>query len=338
MRADCYNHLQGRRMPCPNLTMKTMRSFFWLACAPVFIWMAGCSAQAGPTTAAPAPELTPYHTLTPVILPKLPTATIPPTQAPSPTPTQIIYTIARNDTLSGIAKRFGVSLEALLAANPGMIPQALAVGQTITIPPAGQDTTAGIMPTPEPVDFGPVYCQPTGGGTACFITVHNPGPEALENISVQVTLMDGNGQPLGNQPAALPLDILPASRSLPAEVFFSGITNGVTATAQLLTSVRLAAGDGRYLKTDIQNLLVSIAWNGLSANVEGELLLPETEKPAASHWLVAVAYDAGERIVAYRRVEWNKTLQAGASQHFVLPVYSLGPQIKRVEVLVQARP
>ena len=282
-----------------------------------------------------APELVPYNTRTPVVIAS---ATLAPSQAPVPTPTPFLYKIVQNDTLSGIAKRFGVSLEALLDANPGMIPQALAVGQTITIPPVSQAAGPEYLSTPVPANIGLNYCQPTGGGSACFIAVQNPYPEALEDITLKVSLVDENGRSLAEQETSLPLNALPAGRTLPAEVFFSGVTGPTSATVQLVTSIRLAPEDKRYLNTEIQNLMVSIAWNGLSANLGGSVLLPTTEKPAASIWLAAVAYDANERIVGYSRLEWSDIIQPGTSRAFNLTVYSLGPEIQRVEVLVEARP
>ena len=45
-----------------------------------------------------------------------------------------VYTIQSGDTLSKVAKQFGVSLNALLAANPSVNPRALQIGQKIVIP------------------------------------------------------------------------------------------------------------------------------------------------------------------------------------------------------------
>lgn len=44
------------------------------------------------------------------------------------------YTVARGDTLSAIASRNGVSLANLMAANPGVAPRNLQVGERIAIP------------------------------------------------------------------------------------------------------------------------------------------------------------------------------------------------------------
>jgi LysM repeat protein len=49
-------------------------------------------------------------------------------------PEEGIYAIQSGDTLSAIAKRFGVSLNALLAANPTVNPRGLQIGQKIVIP------------------------------------------------------------------------------------------------------------------------------------------------------------------------------------------------------------
>jgi LysM repeat protein len=55
---------------------------------------------------------------------------------PPPAPMGQEYSIARGDTLSGIAPKFGVSVKALLDANPGINPSRLQIGQVIRIPVA----------------------------------------------------------------------------------------------------------------------------------------------------------------------------------------------------------
>ena len=44
------------------------------------------------------------------------------------------YVVRDGDTLYDIARNFGVSLEALQAANPGVVPSALSIGQSLVIP------------------------------------------------------------------------------------------------------------------------------------------------------------------------------------------------------------
>lgn len=71
-----------------------------------------------------------------------------PTPVP-PTPTPVVYTVQRGDTPQRIADKFGISVDALLAANPGINPRALQIGQTLTIPPR-QGANGEPLPTPTP--------------------------------------------------------------------------------------------------------------------------------------------------------------------------------------------
>ncbi|HEX9076303.1 MAG TPA: LysM peptidoglycan-binding domain-containing protein [Anaerolineae bacterium] len=67
------------------------------------------------------------------------------TQAPVATGSATTYTVQWGDWLNKIAGRFGVSTQAILAANPGLNPNYIYPGQVINIPAAGQP---GAPPTP----------------------------------------------------------------------------------------------------------------------------------------------------------------------------------------------
>lgn len=45
------------------------------------------------------------------------------------------HTVAAGDTLAGIARKTGVGVDALKAANPGVAPNKLRIGQTLNLPP-----------------------------------------------------------------------------------------------------------------------------------------------------------------------------------------------------------
>ena len=56
-----------------------------------------------------------------------------PTEVPAATP--IVYTIKKGDTLLKVAKAHGITIEALMAANPAIKnPNKISEGQQITIP------------------------------------------------------------------------------------------------------------------------------------------------------------------------------------------------------------
>jgi uncharacterized protein YkwD len=59
---------------------------------------------------------------------------IPPNEGVSQGVPIILYELEANDTLLGIAARFGSSVKDILAVNPDLIPSALQAGQTVAIP------------------------------------------------------------------------------------------------------------------------------------------------------------------------------------------------------------
>lgn len=66
----------------------------------------------------------------------LPTPTIT-TQTPIPSPApaaQRTHKVEARETLSSIARKYNVKLEALMAANPGLNPTRMQIGQTINVP------------------------------------------------------------------------------------------------------------------------------------------------------------------------------------------------------------
>lgn len=81
-------------------------------------------------TTAPKPTPTPTPTPTPA-----------PTQNPAPTTPQEspkIVTVAAGDTLSSIARANNTTLAAIMAANPGIAPERIQVGQKIRLTPGAQ--------------------------------------------------------------------------------------------------------------------------------------------------------------------------------------------------------
>jgi len=79
--------------------------------------------------------------------PSVGVATAPPTQAPTTTTLgPINYQVRRGDTLTAIARRFGVSIDTIVSANHLSNQDSLAEGQILRIPPAPPVTLA-VTPT-----------------------------------------------------------------------------------------------------------------------------------------------------------------------------------------------
>jgi len=93
----------------------------------------------------PTATLKPTVTLAPTMTPSIPalkptvtlvpTSTLLPTLTPTPIPTPkvITYTVQAGDTLSGIAKVYGVTVEAIVAAND-LESDTIYIGQELVIP------------------------------------------------------------------------------------------------------------------------------------------------------------------------------------------------------------
>ena len=79
-------------------------------------------------------------------------ASVAPTPTPAPTP--FVYTVRHGDTLSKIAKRFGLTIDQIVQANAALIkdPNKIAEGQQLNIPtPPPSDVPAGsASPAPSP--------------------------------------------------------------------------------------------------------------------------------------------------------------------------------------------
>ncbi|HVM72076.1 MAG TPA: LysM domain-containing protein [Anaerolineales bacterium] len=304
-----------------------------LICLILLLSLAAC--QPPPTATPVAGTAVPYQTLAPT---QTPTVIPPLTEVYLPTPTTYTYTVAQGDTFSSIAQKTGVSVAALQAANPGVSATALSVGTKLVIPAGGQ-SAAEPTPTAAALAVQQARCWPEGsGGLWCFALVQNNYAETIEDISAQFTLLGSDGQPISSQSAYGLLDILPAGAALPLAVHFAGPVQADAALrVQVLTAIRLLPGDTRYLPVSLENTLVSVGADGLTASVSGQIVLTGTGT-ANTLWVLASAYDAAGNVVGVRRWGLASALTAGAPASFDFLVSSLGPAIARVEFLVEARP
>lgn len=84
--------------------------------------------------ATPGAAATPGPTAEPTLRPTTrPTPSAIPT--PTPIPTPLIHVVARGETLTSIAARYGVTVEAIQEANQILDPGLIVIGQRLVIPP-----------------------------------------------------------------------------------------------------------------------------------------------------------------------------------------------------------
>ena len=114
------------------------------------------------------------------------------------------YTIVAGDTLYSLARRFGTTVEAITAVNPGIIPEMLRIGQVICIPGAGTPMpvpTPMPMPTPTPM---PTTCPPGSStymvqaGDTYYSIARRYGLTAAELMAANPTV-PANGLMIGMQ-------------------------------------------------------------------------------------------------------------------------------------------
>ncbi|HBG74080.1 MAG: hypothetical protein A2X25_08210 [Chloroflexi bacterium GWB2_49_20] len=276
----------------------------------------------------PTSTLRPYATTSPI--PPLATVIL-------PTATPILYTVVLKDTLTGIARKFNITLEDLLAANPSVGSRALTVGQVLTIPPA-QETSSVPTAIPLPVTIQQTQCYPSQDGSLwCLVLLKNEYAETIQNLSVVINLQDSSGKIISSQPAYAPLDLLPSGKSVAIGALFPAPNpDGYRSQAQLLSASRLASTDTRYPPIHLQSSLVQVDWRGLSARVSGQAKLNPQSGDASRVWILGVAYDKSGNVIGFRRWESNKPLSPIDVLSFDFLIASLGPEIDHVELLVEA--
>lgn len=316
---------------CYNPSVNSIKALIICAFVAGF-FIAGCAPQAGQPDASSTPTLALilYQTVTPP--PALETGG----GQPLPTSTPFIYVVVPNDTFFSIAANLNIDLNALLAANPDVNPSVLLPGMELVIPADAQVSLGTAVPTiaPVPVELREPVCYSSAAKELwCFVLAINSGDRTIENLTGVVQLTSANGDVLTSIEVVAPLDILAAGAQMPLVAYLQEMPDDwVSATAQLFTAYWLPENEAHYIEIEA----LDFDWDPiddakLGAYVQGQIDLKGNIQPQ-SVWVLGVAYDASGNVVGVRRWESEGELV------FDFWVYSLGPQISDVRVLVEARP
>jgi LysM repeat protein len=314
--------------------MKRFRPVIFL----LIILLTGCD-SANPTATVtpthPAATFVPYLTSTP--LPSLDIHSMgTSTPLPTPTATPLIHTVGQDELGSSIALRYGVTLAALQAANPGVDLNFLKEGSTLVIPASDASANpAASTPTPESVSVSIPVCYPTADqGAWCFLDVLNSRDLDLGSITAEITVSGANGENVNNAKSALLLDLLPAGTQLPIAIHFDGpFSLPLSASGQILTALPQPAQSSGIVQAVVSNS-TQIDPTGLTAKVAGSAALPAGTTGIKEIWVAAAAYDAAGKPVGLRKTV-IPVQEDAPPVSFEFPLYSAGSKIDRIVVLAE---
>jgi len=150
----------------------------------------------------------------PAMLP--PVATNPPVILPPVTPEVAgsEYVVVKGDSLAKIAKKNGVPLKALQAANPTVVPTKLKIGQKLVIPAGGKSVTETAAPAAAGADAGTASYTVKSGDTLTKIAkAHGTTVKAIQAANGLTTTKISVGKKLkipSKAEAAAPAPAAPA--------------------------------------------------------------------------------------------------------------------------------
>ncbi len=319
---------------------------FWVI---LLLTLAGCVAgKVSLPTIVPLPTDTSVIALAPGSTPTptntlAPSPTLTPTQTPTPTP--VTYTVTEKDDMFGVALRYGISLDALKAANPTVIPNMMSVGTVLIIPVTPtpiSESASPDNPTPTPDPFSPlrlamapVCYQDALGGEYCFVQLENVSDSPVENPSVRFTLTGKDASAL-EMDGILPLNILPAKETIPAVAYFpSPVPGEFEVSAEITDWLPVMPDDARYLDAEIVAEAPTISGGAGFAGVAGVVTLPQGQ--AEYVWVLGVVYDVNGQVLGLRRWEPETPIPNGNAIPFEFRVYAMQGEIAEVKLFVEAQ-
>ncbi|HLY29157.1 MAG TPA: LysM peptidoglycan-binding domain-containing protein, partial [Aggregatilineales bacterium] len=197
----------------------------------VLIIPTASNAPAGPATPTSQPP-TPVQGATPV----------PP--APQPPAGNVYYTVQAGDTLSIIARKFGVSYADMLTANPLADPNHIEPGQQIVVP--GTNSPVGNATVPDSPSFPPPGLQsPTlQSPTIVPPTIVPPAPQTQQSSSSQTYVVQpGEGLAAISRKFNVPWPtIAEANNITDPNTIYAGMTLTIPGASVPVTTMETSAG------------------------------------------------------------------------------------------------
>lgn len=253
-----------------------------------------------------------------------------PTAIPAPTPTPVIHVVQPGETLIDIAQDYGVTLDALQAANGVLTPETLQIGQRLIIPlgPGAPSTSGGglLLPTPAPLPVsvrGAALYETPVGSLVVQGEILNTSGVALENTQVRVALLNDSGEEVAAATAFTALEVIPMDGKSPFGVLFAPSDVPPGAASFVITPIRAEASTepgSRYMPIVVTGQEGAV--DGLQFKVSGSVA-NQGSATATGVNVVLTTYDDTGRVTGFRQTTvGDGTLPAGATAEFEI---SLAP-------------
>jgi LysM repeat protein len=292
------------------------------------------------------PTRTPSTALEPAPGPTSTATFAPPasTATPTVTPTPIVHVVQEGDTLGAIAFQYGVSVEAIQAANGIENPQFLRISQELIIPTGGDADNAAaslLLPTPTPLPLvaqGVTFYETPVGSLWCLGEVVNTTDSTLMNVQVYLALFDAAGERLIEASAFTAADVIPPGERSPFGILFTspplGWVNFQIAVTRGEAAGVLAASYVPMTATEIVGQ-ASDPYFQVSGVVQNT-----SPDQAADNILVTVTtYDAAGLVTGFRqgKVELASPLAPGATAPFSVQLTFHGVTPADLSVIAHGR-
>ena len=240
----------------------------------------------------------------------------------------------------GIARQYGVTVEALQEANAITDPRLLQIGQELVIPREEEGLANQPTPTPTPLPFQIAnvgFYETPVGSLWCLGEVINNTGAGIEQVQVAVSLYDAEGEMVATGSTFTEFDIIPHEGKMPFALLFTEPLPGFSHHQVVaLSGVTVAHWGRNYMDLTIESD---------HGEASGERVYVVTgqvrntgQYDAEQIRMVVTAYDAEGRVVGIRRGSpETQTLGVGESSPFRVSLSPLGGQVVTYTVQVQGR-
>jgi LysM repeat protein len=317
------------------------RNFILLLVVVTFASSTGCTASGSSVGGRATSTLRPYETGTssPQPTPIVISTSASPT--PGPTATPFVHVIQDGDTLIYIAYVHGITLEELLAANPGTDPRFLSVGSELIIPLPGGDEIDEPLPlvTPVPIALGTASCYRTlTNGLWCITTATGWVEGYAEGIAASIKLYDARGEEVASKTAYGPLNLLEPGETMPLATFFAPPAPEFSQVqSSLLTAFEYDVSEDRYLSVDVALDVLNALPGSTHWHLTGTVALASWETTGAdSVALLVFAMSSSGAVVGFNMWESPGPVAPGDQVQVEIDLFSLGPPIASIGTLAEA--